>query len=351
MNCRAACLCFDEDGMPEPFFVQQKNDAELLRRDTGDRDALRRRIEALRAPFDRGDEFCDFPIRGSGAILGVVRIPAGTADAMEEPQAKLLHAMIESTALAMDRFRSMQERIRSREEAAQERYRGNLLRAISHDLRTPLSGIMGTSEMLMSMTDKDDERYALAAGIYKDADWLHALVENILNLTRLQDGRLTIHKEPEAVEEVIGAAVLAVEKRAPGYEIAVRIPEETLFVPMDSRLITQVLVNLLDNAVRHTEAGKEIVVTACAQPQSRQAVFSVRDGGAGIAPADLPHVFQMFYTTRGRQADAQRGVGLGLAICESIVKAHGGAIQARNREDAAGAEIQFTLPLEDRHAE
>lgn len=133
--------------------------------------------------------------------------------------------------MAMDRLRVIKERIRSREEATQKRYRGNLLRAISHDLRTPLAGIMGTSEMIMDMTDKSDARYALADGIYKDADWLHALVENILSLTRLQDGRLTLHKEQEPVEEVIGAAVAAMEKRAPEREIAVHIPDEILMVP------------------------------------------------------------------------------------------------------------------------
>ena len=148
--------------------------------------------------------------------------------------------MLESTALAMDRLRVMKERIRTREEANQERYRGNLLRAISHDLRTPLAGIMGTSEMIMDMTVKDDARFSLAEGIYKDADWLHSLVENILSLTRLQDGRLTLNKQPEAVEEVIGAAVLTIGKRAPEREIAVQIPDDLLMVPMDARLIGQV---------------------------------------------------------------------------------------------------------------
>lgn len=347
MNCFAACLCFDENGMPERSYVQQKSETEQVHRKTESQDAIRHRMENLHSSCDMGDEFCDFPIYGSNSILGVVRIPKEAAEAMSDPQTKLLHSMIESTALAMDRFHSIQERMKSREETEQERYRGNLLRAISHDLRTPLSGIMGTSEILMSMTDKTDERYILAAGIYKEADWLHSLVENILNLTRLQDGKLTIHKEPEALEEVIGAAVLTIEKRAPEYEITVHIPDETLFVPMDARLITQVFVNLLDNAVKHTEKGKEIVVTAYGQPQEGQAVFSVMDTGTGIAEADLPHVFQMFYTTRGKQPDAQRGVGLGLAICESIIKAHGGTILARNREDASGAEIRFTLPLED----
>ena len=187
----------------------------------------------IRTDFDAGEEFYDWPIYGSESVLGVLRIPKERAEVLTDQQKKLLHSMIESTAMAMDRLRVIKERIRSREEATQKRYRGNLLRAISHDLRTPLAGIMGTSEMIMDMTDKSDARYALADGIYKDADWLHALVENILSLTRLQDGRLTLHKEQEPVEEVIGAAVAAMEKRAPEREIAVHIPDEILMVPIE----------------------------------------------------------------------------------------------------------------------
>ena len=267
---------------------------------------------------------------------------------MTEQQKKLLHSMMESTALAMDRLRVMKERIRTREEANQERYRGNLLRAISHDLRTPLAGIMGTSEMIMDMTGKDDPRFSLAKGIYKDADWLHSLVENILSLTRLQDGRLTLNKQPEAVEEVIGAAVLTIGKRAPEREIAVQIPDDLLMVPMDARLIGQVLVNLLDNAIKHTQPGEEISVAV--SKDNDFAVFTVADRGTGIPEQDLPHVFQMFYTTEGKGPDAKRGIGLGLAICESIVTAHGGSIHAQNRTDGKGAEFTFTLPLKEGEA-
>lgn len=220
MDCKAACLCADDQGKPERTFIQQKSESEQIRRCVPDPDEIQHRIENLRTDFDAGEEFYDWPIYGSESVLGVLRIPKERAEVLTDQQKKLLHSMIESTAMAMDRLRVIKERIRSREEATQKRYRGNLLRAISHDLRTPLAGIMGTSEMIMDMTDKSDARYALADGIYKDADWLHALVENILSLTRLQDGRLTLHKEQEPVEEVIGAAVAAMEKRAPEREIA-----------------------------------------------------------------------------------------------------------------------------------
>lgn len=207
---------------------------------------------------------------------------------------------------------------------------------------------MGTSEMIMDMTDHTDTRYGLAEGIYRDADWLHALVENILSLTRLQDGRLMLHKEMEPVEEVVGVAVAAMEKRAPEREISVNIPDDILMVPMDARLIGQVLTNLMDNAVKHTKEGEEISVTVSKDTLHHMAVFTVADTGTGISKQDLPNIFQMFYTTKGKGPDARRGIGLGLAICESIVTAHGGTIRAQNQEHGKGAVFTFTLPLEEK---
>jgi len=344
MNCRAACLCFDESGLPEQSFIQQKSEGNQVRRKIDDPSEIRHRIEGLRTSYDVGEQFYDWPIYGRESILGVLRIPRENAVSMSEAQKRLLRSMIESTALAMDRFRSAQEQQKSREETVQERYRSNLLRAISHDLRTPLSGIMGTSEMLMDMTDHADPRYSLAQGIHKDADWLHSLVENILSLTRLQDGRLMLTKQPEAAEEVIGGAVGHIMKRYPEYEIMGSVPEEVLIVPMDAKLIEQVLINLLDNAVKHTPPDREISVTASEGKDI--AAFSVADRGCGIAVSDLPNIFQMFYRTRSGEADAQRGVGLGLTICEAIIKAHGGTIEGHNRSDGQGTEFVFTLPME-----
>lgn len=226
---------------------------------------------------------------------------------------------------------------------ADERYRANLLRAISHDLRTPLSGIMGTAEVLIGMSDEGDERRALAKGIYRDAEWLHSLVENILSLTRLQDGGLAIKKQPEAVEEVVEGAVSRIAKRAPERDITVSIPDELLLVPMDAKLVEQMLINLLDNAVKHTAPEAEISVRVW--KAGGEACFSVADRGAGISDADMPNIFKTFYTVSARGADSQRGVGLGLAICDAIVTAHGGGIAARNRSDGPGAEFTFTLPM------
>lgn len=252
-------------------------------------------------------------------------------------------AFIASTMTLRVRKSTLEARKRA-EESAREHYRANLLRSISHDLRTPLAGIIGTSEMLMSMCGDGDPRYPLAEGIHRDADWLHSLVENILNLTRIQDGRLAIKKEAEAVEEIIGSALSQMEVRYPSREIGVNIPDELLMIPMDGKLILQVLINLLDNAVKHTPENGEIFITV--EKQRDFAIFHICDQGEGIPEEEMPDIFQAFYTRQGSRADAQRGIGLGLTICEAIVKAHGGTISAANRPEG-GAEFIFTLPLEE----
>ena len=164
--------------------------------------------------------------------------------------------------------------------------------------------------MLKSMTEPDDPRRALAEDIFRESDWLHSLVANILSLTRLRDGALPLNKLMEPVEEVVGGAVNRVMRQS-GREIAVDAPDEVLFIPMDAGLIEQVLVNLLDNAVKHTLPEEEIQISVRMDNESRAAMFSVMDRGVGIREEDLPHIFQMFYTTPSRQVDASRGVGLG----------------------------------------
>lgn len=341
----AACICFDENGVPEPNFIQQKKNGSMIHRELNNPAELQMRMESLHTSYDIGKEFNDFPIYGTDAILAVLRIPNADAEQISESHTRLLHSIIESAAMAMERFKSLQTQAKIREESMQEHYRGNLLRAISHDLRTPLSGIMGTSEMLMGITQKEDLRYSLAEGIYKDADWLHSLVENILNLTKLQDGCFVLYKELEAVEEVVGVAVKVIEKRFPQREITLSMPDVLIMVPMDAKLISQVLVNLLDNAVKHTPEDGEIILSVRKDSRNNEVDFIVEDSGTGIPEADFAYIFQKFYTTRGKSPDSKRGVGLGLSICQSIVEAHGGCIFAENRKEH-GAKFTFTLPLE-----
>lgn len=341
LSCDAAFICCTEEGKLRSSFIQQK-DGKQIRRELADRENLENRLECLHTSYDDDGEYCNYPVYGKNMILGVLRIPREKTVELEDRQIRTVYSVIESTALALERLRSLRQEAKSHEEAVQEHYRGNLLRAISHDIRTPLSGIMGSVEMLMDMIPEDDMRHDIAAGVYQDADWLHSLVENILNLTKLHDGHLNISKQKEAVEEVVGSALMVLEKRFPKRNIAVSMPEELVMVPMDARLISQVLINLMDNAVKHTPEDKEICLSVKVQEENVE--FSVADRGNGINESDLPNIFQMFYTTRGKSSDSQRGIGLGLTICQSIVEAHGGEIRAHNREEG-GAEFIFTLPM------
>ena len=342
-GCFCGMLCLDENEKPDQSFLQYTEHG-MIHRESRNAKELVAQMKYLKESFFEGEDAEEWPVYGQEGLLAILRIPLGERNCIPEGQKHLLISMIDCTAMAMDRLHSAKRQQLFQEESRQEHYRSNLLRSISHDLRTPLSGIMGTSEMICDMSKKGDPRYELAQGIWKDADWLHSLVENILNLTRLEDGRLTLHKQPEAVEELVESALDHIAKRAPEYEIDVRLPEEFIMVPVDAKLIVQVLVNLLDNAIKHTPPEKDIRITVWSEDE--KVVFSVADCGTGILHEDFTHIFETFYTTQKTSADSQRGIGLGLAICEAIVRAHGGNIRAENRK-GGGAEFIFCLPMEE----
>ena len=228
----------------------------------------------------------------------------------------------------------------------QERFKGNLLRSISHDIRTPLSGIMGSGEMLMQMTKGQEELYDLSKNIYEDANWLHGLVENILSLTRLQDSDIMLEKQPEAIEEIVGAAVMTIEKRYPDRQIDIELPDEFLMVKMNGRLIHQVLINLMDNAIKNSPSDSLIRIRIKDRKDKNEIVTQVIDRGSGIKDEDILHVFEMFYTKDKDTKDKGniRGIGIGLSICKSIIEAHGGKITVENNADGKGAVFTFTLP-------
>lgn len=351
LQCGCGCLCLDGDGQPEATYVYlpEGEGSSQVRREAEDPKAILYRIEHLSEDHDEGEEFFDWPLYGGEGPLGLIRIPREAASGMDEEQSRMLRSMIDSIALALDRFRAAEQRIQSREEVSRERYRANLLRSISHDIRTPLTGIIGTSEILRGRLETGGEEWELAGRIQTDAEWLHSLVENILGLTRLQDGGVKLKKEWEALEEIIGGAVGHVEQHWPDQEIDVNLPEELVMAPMDAKLIEQVVINLLENAIKHTGPGTPVSVSLAEDPAGRGAVVTVRDRGQGIRAQDLPHIFQPFYTSDHRASMENRSFGLGLAICETIVTAHGGTILARNCTDGPGAEFVFTLPMEEEH--
>src|ERR1035437_1503029 len=224
--------------------------------------------------------------------------------------------------------------------------RSNLLRAISHDLRTPLTGILGASSTILEGGDLIDAqtRNKLISGIKEDSQWLIRMVENLLSVTRINEGTMNVTKSPEAVEEIVAESVARIRSRLPDHEITVRVPEDLLVVPMDGTLIEQVLINLIDNAIKHSGGGTKIHVEV--KKDRDRAIFEVSDNGDGIPEQDIPYIFDGISSQGRRSSDSSRGTGIGLSICMSIIKAHNGTMEAENLKEG-GALFRFTLPIEE----
>ncbi|MBO5293157.1 MAG: PAS domain-containing sensor histidine kinase [Lachnospiraceae bacterium] len=231
--------------------------------------------------------------------------------------------------------------------AEKEKMRANLLRAISHDLRTPLTSIIGASYSYLENEDSldADSRRDLVSHINEDSNWLLHMVENLLSVTRIGSEGTSITTSSEPVEEVLSEAVSRVRKRLPDLKINVRVPENFLMVPMDAILIEQVIINLVENAAIH--GGGSRPIECHIEDSDNCVIFRVRDYGNGIPEAKLETIFDgTSYSSD--QSDGHRGMGIGLSICKTIITAHKGTIEAINHTD--GAEFYFTLPKEEEHS-
>ncbi len=227
-------------------------------------------------------------------------------------------------------------------EAEKEKMRANLLRAVSHDLRTPLTSIIGTSSAyLENFSDlPDSKKCDLVQTIYDDSNWLLNMVENLLSITRIRDEVTQVVKTHESLEEVVSEAVLRFRKRLPKACVKVQIPDEFIMIPMDATLIEQVLINLLENAYYHGNPDMPIHLTVYLSDQA--AYFQVKDHGPGIPQESLADIFDgSVYNSKS--VDSRKGMGIGLSICKTIISAHNGRIVASNAED--GACFTFCLPL------
>lgn len=235
-----------------------------------------------------------------------------------------------------------QEQIRL--EAEKEKMRGNLLRAVSHDIRTPLTSIMGAASVVLENYGElsDEKRMDFLKDIREESQWLIQIVENLLSITRIGDngGSASIDKQEEMVEEIVGSAVLKFRKRYPDVEVAVRLPEDPLLVPMDGILIEQVLVNLMENAVIHGGTSR---IDVTLSRQGGDAVFTVADNGRGI-PLHLLNKLFDGAARSDRSSDGKRSMGIGLSVCRTVVLAHGGTIRGENKKDG-GACFTVTLPM------
>ena len=231
-----------------------------------------------------------------------------------------------------------------RVETDRETMRANLLRAVSHDLRTPLTSIVGSASAILENDERlnAEQRNTLLRNVRDEAQWLIRMVENLLSITRISDDTTSLHKELEAAEEVLASVAGKFQQRFPDVRLSLTVPEEPLFVPMDAILVEQVLMNLLENAATH---GGSTHVRLSVERQPDAACFTVWDNGTGIAPELLPDIFSPALTSKVHGPDDRRNMGIGLSVCSSIVRAHGGDMSARNA-DGGGAIFRFTLPMD-----
>ena len=231
-------------------------------------------------------------------------------------------------------------------QSARETIRGNILRAVSHDLRTPLTAISGAASVLLSSEDilRSEKNASLANDIKADADALIVMVENLLSVTRIQDGTIPLKKREEMLEEVAGDAILTTRRRFPNCHVDLELSEDILYLPMEPMLIKQVMVNLLENAVRHSGSQSGILLNLFRQDE--WAVVEVRDHGKGLPPEVCQAVQSGRPLSRDLNGDSTRGMGIGLSVCQSIIKAHNGFFAAGNAPEG-GAVIRFGLPMKE----
>lgn len=253
------------------------------------------------------------------------------------------------TANMKEQARTITEKDKLLSETEKEKMRANLLRAVSHDLRTPLTSIIGASSSYLENRSllPEEEKIAIMTHIHEDANWLLNMVENLLTVTRIHDQSSTVKKTDESVEEIVSAAILRLKKRLPEAAVNVTVPDELLIIPMDAILIEQVLINLLENAIIHSQSKEPILCYV--DDDSTTVTFHVKDYGIGIDPERLENIFDGNSYIGNKVSDSNKGMGIGLSICKTILTAHGGIINARNHTQ--GAEFYFTLPKGEAHYE
>ena len=283
-------------------------------------------------------------IRSGNNVYGVIGIPL-QKETLDSFEYSILLSVINECALAMENAQNAMEKEKNAVIAKNEQLRADLLRAISHDLRTPLCSISGNADMLLSNSERLDEatKHQIYTDIYDDSEWLIGVVENLLSITRLNDGRLKFKFSDQLLDEVIAESLRHISRKHDDYKI-VSDCEELVLARMDVRLIIQVLVNLIDNAIKYTPPGSVICIQGTKTDGKAQ--ISVKDNGPGIPEEMKPHIFQMFYTGKTTVADSHRSLGLGLALCHSIIEAHDGTLILTD-QDPHGCNFTFTLPLSE----
>lgn len=305
-------------------------------------------IQALATGHSTGCGTQSFPnakglymaIRSTEGVLAVVCFAVNGQPERESYSKSLTVAILDECGIMLENERYKLAKREMEEKARAQELRANLLRSISHDLRTPLTGISGSASLLLTGKMSEDKRTELLKAIRDDSEWLITLVENLLCITRIEGRDKLTELEPELVGEVIADALTHIDRSSAQHKVTTVIADDYLMAYMDARLIEQVLINLVNNAVKYTPAGSTICVSAGSSGGS--VLVSVSDNGPGIADASKGKIFDMFYT-EAKTGDSRRGLGLGLALCKSIVTAHGGEISVSDAEPH-GAVFTFSLP-------
>ena len=281
-------------------------------------------------------------LRTGGGVFGVVGI-----DLSEKPldafENSVLLSILGEGALAIENRRNALEKEQATVQAKNEELRANLLRTISHDLRTPLTSISGNASNLLSNGETLDTetRNKICTDIFDDAQWLIGLVENLLSITRMENGQVNLRIQPELIQDIFDDVLTHLDHDAARHTIVTNVADDLLMADMDAQLIEQVLVNLINNAIKYTPEHSRIELFAA--PEGKFVRICVTDDGPGIPEESRDKLFDMFYTLGKTRSDGRRGLGLGLALCRSIVAAHGGVIDVQNVAPH-GACFRFTLP-------
>lgn len=284
-------------------------------------------------------------LRVNERVYGVVGIDAKEAP-LDASAHDILLSILGEAALALENEKNAREKEAAAVLAESEQLRANLLRTISHDLRTPLTSISGNASNLMSNDSSFDNetKQHIYEDIYNDSMWLIELVENLLYATRIEEGRMSLRTSAELLSEIVEEAVRRIHCKTGGHSLSISHEDDLLLVKADAKLVVQVIVNMIDNAVKYTPAHSSITVTT--KKNGDMAEIHIADTGNGISQADKERIFEKFYCGNQKIADNRRSLGLGLYLCKAIVEAHGGMISVTDNQPQ-GTVFHFTLPLEE----
>ena len=286
-------------------------------------------------------------IQGTGGALAVVGIAVSGGHPLQTFEKNLMVALLDECALALEKELTMREKQHAEAQAGQEALRANLLRAnllraISHDLRTPLTSISGNVNILMERADhlEPEKRRSLFTAIYDDAMWLISLVENLLSITKIEDNHVNMNMEPELLEDIFAEALSHLDRNTCRHHIRTELPDDMLMADMDARLMVQVVINIVNNAIKYTPEGSHITLSA--RWSGQLVTVEIADDGPGVSDEARKKLFDRFYTVGNERGDGRRGLGLGLSLCKSIITAHGGTIKAIPNHPQ-GTVFRFTL--------